>query len=301
MSYHLVVLGAGYVGTALAMEGIRRGWKVSVLTRNETYLAEMRRLGAGTCVLADLAETSWHEQISGDVDFLVNCVSSGKGGLAGYEHSYLRGQKSLVEWASRRKVGCCIYTSSTSVYPQSDGEWIDEDSPARPSSPSGLMILKSEEILHEARHVFERLFIFRLSGIYGPDRHYILDQLRRGEINFGGRGDYYLNLIHRTDVVRAIFTAFEGPEGLVGGTYNVSDGHPYIKEEVVGWLARKLKLAAPVFHPEVLTPRQRRREVTSNTTIPNRRISSNRIRRDLGWRPLYPSYREGYADILGEI
>ncbi|MCD8483878.1 MAG: NAD-dependent epimerase/dehydratase family protein [Verrucomicrobia bacterium] len=298
---HLLILGAGFVGAALAAEAVRRGWLVTALTRNPDSLAHLSSLGVHHCICADIASHDWHDKVSSSVDFLVNCVSSGRGGLPGYEHSYLRGQESLVAFASRAHINCCIYTSSTSVYPQSDGDWIDEDAPAIPSSPSGKIILQSEEILRNNRQLFDRLFVLRLSGIYGPGRHYILDQLRRGELEFGGRGDYYLNLIHQTDIVRALCTVFDGTEGLSGGTYNLSDGQPFLKEEVVIWLARKLGLAVPVFCPDILTPRQQRRSQPTQSSpppVPNRRISSNRIRRDIGWRPLYPSFREGYVQIL---
>lgn len=298
---HLLILGAGYVGSALALEAVRRGWRVSALTRNSEQLSYLAAAGVQTCIQDDIASSDWHAQVTGSVDFLVNCVSSGRGGIPGYEHSYLRGQESVTDFAAQSHINCCLYTSSTSVYPQNDGEWIDEDAPATPTSPSGRIILQSEELLRANRHLFERLFVLRLSGIYGPGRHYILDQLRRGELEFGGRGDYYLNLIHLTDIVRAICTILDGTEGLTGATYNLSDGQPYHKEEVVAWLTHKLGLSGPVFRPDVLTPRQKRRAVVQDappSPIPNRRISSNRIRRDIGWRPLFPSFREGYSQIL---
>src|SRR3954467_8008161 len=94
----LVVFGCGYVGSEVAREAISRGVRVAALTRNESKAMALRTAGVDV-VLADLAADDWHRQMKGDADFVLNCVSSGGGGLEGYRRSYVEGMKSVQRWA----------------------------------------------------------------------------------------------------------------------------------------------------------------------------------------------------------
>src|SRR5437868_6697375 len=88
----LVIFGCGYVGSEVARQGIRRGLQVTALTRNEAKASLLREAGA-TVVLADLASGDWHREIAGGADLVLNCVSSGGGGIEGYRKSYLGGME----------------------------------------------------------------------------------------------------------------------------------------------------------------------------------------------------------------
>jgi len=115
--------------------------------------------------------------------------------------------------------------------------------------------------------------------------------MRDGSGEVAGRGDFRLNLIHRDDIAGAIRAAFDAPATVDGGVFNVADDGAATKAEVVAFLAAKLGLPAPRFTGE---PAGGRRRVT-----PDRVIANDKIKRVLGWRPRYPSFREGYAAILG--
>ena len=286
---HLVIFGAGYVGGEVARQAVARGLRVTALTRNAEKARALADAGV-TVIIDDLAADTWHARLPDGADFVLNCVSSGGGGPAGYRHSYVEGMNSVLAWASRVPVGTLLYTSSTSVYPQDGGVRVDEDASVDATRAEGSPLVEAEDTLLGWRGDARR-FVLRLAGIYGPGRHYLVDQLRDGSGEVAGRGDHRLNLIHRDDIAGAIWAAFDAPADVAGGVFNVADDGAATKAEVAGFLAAKLGLPAPRFTGE---PALGRRRVT-----PDRVIANDKIKRVFGWRPRYPSFREGYAAILG--
>lgn len=286
---HLIVLGAGYVGAALARAALARGLRVSALTRNPDKAAALAAAGAAP-IVADLASSAWHARLSPEADFVVNCVSSGGGGIEGYRRSYLEGQRSILAWAAAaRRAGTFVYTGSTSVYPQDGGVRVDEEAPTDGAGEADRILLEAEGL---ALAWPGRAFVLRFAGIYGPGRHYLLDQLRAGAAELAGRGEHRLNLIHRDDGVSAIWAALTAPAEVSGGIFNVADDGAAPKAEVVAWLAARLGRAAPHFNGAATAGRR--------TLVPDRVIVNDRIKRTLGWRPRYPTFREGYEAILSD-
>src|SRR5690606_21182746 len=129
--------------------------------------------------------------------------------------------------------------------------------------------------------------------IYGPGRHYLLDQLRRGDRQIAGSGELHLNLIHRADAAAAVLAVL-APVGPGCLTYNVADGRPSPKTEVVGWLAERLGLSTPEFHPAAAGPRAAAR----GGPVPDRIIVADSLRQATGWAPQFTDYRQGYAPLL---
>lgn len=137
-----------------------------------------------------------------------------------------------------------------------------------------------------------RCYALRLAGIYGPGRHYLLDQLKRGTGEIPGSGDYALNMIHLEDIVAAICAALGS--GAPSGIYNITDDTPAKKAEVLNHLAEKLHMPAPVFNPAKVSERLKRR----GGQMPHRYVSNAKAKRYFVWQPKYPSFREGYAALL---
>ena len=285
---HLVIFGAGYVGGEVARQALARGLKVTALTRNPDKARALADAGVNV-IVDDLAADTWHARLPDGADFALNCVSSGGGGPEGYRRSYVEGMKSVLVWASRAPVGTLVYTSSTSVYPQDGGVRVDEEASVETTRAEGNPLVEAEDRLLAS--AVGRRFVLRLAGIYGPGRHYLVDQLRDGSGEVAGRGDFRLNLIHRDDIAGAIWAAFDASADTAGGVFNVADDGAATKAEVAAFLAAKLGVPAPRFTGE---PASGRRRVT-----PDREIANDKIKRVLGWRPRYPSFREGYVAILG--
>lgn len=284
----LVIFGCGYVGSALAEQALSRGVRVTALTRNDEKAAVLRASGVEV-VVADLAESAWHGRIEGGADWVVNCVSSGGGGLGGYRHSYVAGMESVRAWASAGgPVGTMVYTGSTSVYPQDGGVRIKEEATTDGAGERARVLLAAEDIVKSGQGAWSRWFVLRLAGIYGPGRHHLLEQVRSGEAS--GKGDVHLNLVFRDDIVAAIWAVLLAKPEVANEVFNVADDGAATKAEIVAWLAQRLGVTVPRFSGE---PAAGRREVT-----PDRVIDNAKIKRVLGWRPAMQSFREGYEKIL---
>ena len=174
-----------------------------------------------------------------------------------------------------------IYISSSSVYGQTDGDWVDEDSPTEPQEESGQIVLEAERLL---RTRLPEAIILRFAGIYGPGR-----LLRRKAIEAGepivGDAEKWLNLIQVEDGARAVLAAAE--RGQPGRIYNVCDDQPVRRREFYSELARCLDAPAPRF----VTP-------PADQPVPphekgNRRIRNRRMREELGLTPRFASFVEG--------
>jgi nucleoside-diphosphate-sugar epimerase len=292
----LIIFGCGYVGGEVARQAVAKGWDVRALTRNPDKARALRELGLAQVEVAELDSPEWHDKFDPHPDYVLNCVSSAGGGIDGYRKSYIDGQRSILQWAAGGHVGTYVYTGATSVYPQADGEWVDEAAPTDNASDHGGVLLESEGLLAGAPGV-SRWFVLRLGGIYGPGRHYFVDALRAGQNDFPGSGETWLNLIHRDDIVRAVFASFAAPAQIANRIYNVTDGHPAPRGEIIGWLAKELGASEPVFAPAQARARDSGRRSTAGR-MPDRRIDAGLIGRELGWTPQYGDYRAGFAGLL---
>ena len=167
---------------------------------------ELIDLGVKCTITAKIQEYTWHRQLDLRQDYVVNCVSAGGGGLEGYRTSYLEGMKSILKWAGLQHPANFVYTGSTSVYPQTDGQTVDEKSSTEGTSESGSILLETEEA-PDGIFSFKNAAILRLGGLYGPNRHYLLNMLKEGITEIPGQGDLQLNLLHLEDAASAVFAA----------------------------------------------------------------------------------------------
>ena len=295
---HLVVFGAGYVGGALARRALAAGWRVTALTRNPTKAEELKAAGCAV-VTAELASQAWWDapELRAGAERVAVTVASGGGGVAGYRRSYVEGLASVVAWGRRLEErgadsgekGICghlIYTSSTSVYPQDGGVRVTESAEVGGEAETTQALVEAEQIA--ATWSGRASTVLRLAGIYGPERTYLVEQVRGGEV--AGRADFHLNLIHRDDILSGMEAVWSAGEPGGAGVFNLADDGAATKGEVVAWLAAKLGVTAPRFTG---APAGGRRTVT-----PDRIIDAGRAKAVLGWRPAHPSYREGYAQIM---
>lgn len=276
----LVVLGCGDLGTRLALRLFRRGWQVYGLRRNAAALpAEISPLAGD--LASERCPLDWP---AGAVDYLLYAASADGREATAYRRAYIEGLQHALGWLHERgqRPRRLLFVSSSSVYGQDDGEWVDEDSPTEPAGFSGRIMLEAEALALQSGLPAS---VVRLSGIYGPGRQWLLGQVREGR-QAASMPPRYGNRIHIDDAAALLETLFEADrQGRpLEDRYLGVDDEPAPLHEVVDWLRARL-------------------DVTLQTSAPFARSAgskrcSNARARALGWQPAYPSYREGYARLL---
>jgi nucleoside-diphosphate-sugar epimerase len=268
----VLIAGCGYVGTAAAKLFRHQGWDVTAWTRSgelaDRDLTIPRRA-------VDLRRSDEVRQNSFECDVVVHCASS-RGGEAGeYRRLYLDGAANLAANFPRARL---IFTSSTSVYAQSDGSWVDENSPAEPASEKGKILREAEEIVLAREGI-----VLRLAGVYGPRRSFLLQSVMNGTASISNAEERYVNQIHRDDIASAISLVARplliSPRRIL----NVVDDMPAPQWEILIWLSRKL--GKPLSESPGAVQRKRGDS--------NKRVKNDRLR-ELGWSARYPSFKEGF-------
>ena len=284
----ILLLGCGYVGRATGSLLAQAGHTVFGLRRSADAGEVLRSAGIQPCV-GDLTRRLDLDRLPGPFDWVVNTVSSSRGGAAEYRDTYLEGTRTVLAWLATQPVTRFVYTSSTSVYAQHDGRTVDESSPAQPPGETGRLLRDTEELLLAAAR--ERAFpavILRVAGIYGPGRGHLFHQLLAGEARIAGDGSRLLNMVHRDDVSAAIVAALE--RGQSGEIYNCADDEPVSQHDFLAWLAAQLGRPLP-------PPATEAEHAARKRGLTHKRVSNRKLRA-LGWTPRYPSFREGYSSAV---
>jgi len=272
----VLIAGCGYVGSALAALRRDAGDQVTGLRRSASPLPEGVR-----SVRADVAQPATLCSLP-PADAVVYAVSAAAREDAAYEQAYVTGLHNLIV-ALRPASPRLLFVSSTAVYAQQDGSWVDEGSATRPRHFSGRRLLQGEAL---ARAAGVESCAVRLGGIYGPGRSALLERVRCGAAPVAPGPPRYTNRIHRDDAAGVLSFLLDLPK-LPGCVLGV-DCEPAPEAVVIGWLARCL--GAP--EPPALAPEPGSRRAGGN------RRCSNRLLREAGFRFRYPSFREGYAALL---
>ena len=282
----VLIIGCGYVGLPLGGALVRAGHEVVGVRRGAEGAEELRAQGL-TAVIADITRRTDLEKIPGAFDWVVNTVSSTKGGVEEYRAVYLEATRQLIEWLSARPPQKYLYTSSTSVYGQTDGAWVTEESPTEPAGETSRVLVETERLLLQAaREKNSPAVVLRVAGIYGPARGHLFQQYLRGEARLAGDGSRLINMIHRDDVVRAIIAGLE--RGQPGRIYNVADDEPVTQHVFFTWLSQQLKKPMPPPATEEENARRKR-------GLTHKRVSNRRLREELSCELNHPTFRQGYA------
>ena len=239
---------------------------------------------------ADITQPAALAGLSAGYDWVVNCVASSGGDAETYRQVYLEGTRNLLNWLAVSPPKKFVYTSSTSVYGQNDGSVVDESAPTEPETATAKILVETEQLLGTVRR--EKQFpavILRVAGIYGRGRGYWLKQFLSGEARLEGRGERFINMIHRDDLVGVIIASLE--QSNAGEVYNAVDGEPVTQIALFQWLASRLGRPLPAAAPETGSEARKRR-----TT--NKRVSNEKLRLQLGYEFKYPSFREGYIAAI---
>ena len=280
----VLIVGCGDIGLALARQLLTEGHHITAVKRRPL----VEPVIGLDLVLADATRSGSLASLPRDVDQIFVILTPGQRDERGYQAVYEQGLENLLgHFAERCEGGHAgphwIFVSSTSVYGQNAGEWVDESSPTEPGSFNGRVLLAAEKILWGAG---AGNTVVRFSGIYGPGRRRLLEQVRSGKpVQY--QPPFYTNRIHRDDCVAVLAWLFH--QRLAGkvldSLYLASDSEPAPISEVTAWLAAKTGCSSPPALAENISAAQNKR-------------CSNRKLLTQGYQFLFNNYREGYGALL---
>ena len=280
-----LVIGCGYLGIRVAQRWSNAGEMVYAVTRSAARAEVLRGQGLHP-IVADVTDPSSLTSLP-NIETVLYAVGFDRTAGKSKRDVYVNGLAAALA-AVPSSVRRFLYVSSTSVYGQQSGEWIDESSPREPCTEEGRICLAAEETLE--RHALGPVScILCLAGIYGPGRVPRREALAKGE-PIAARPDAYLNLIHVDDATSAVIAAADAET--LGPRYLVADSHPVIRREYYRELARLWGQGEPQF-AEVVEG-----TVPTGRGATNKRVSNRRLLGELKLNLKYPSYREGLAAIL---
>ena len=287
----IAILGCGYVGLELGRR-LAPDHDIVGVRRSKTGVERIERAGFDA-VQADVTDPDELARVP-DVDCVVFAASSGGRGADAAREVYVDGLRTAIEsfGAREQSPDRLIYTSSTGVYGDHDGEWVDEDTPIEPTTEKTEVLAEAERITREEAvdHGMDGT-VARFAGLYGPDR-YRLDRYLDGPVTAG-----YLNMVHRDDAAGAI-RYFLDVDIARDEVVLVVDDEPVSKHAFAAWLADECD--AP--RPEKRTKAERLADGDLSEAVRRRIETSKRCANDklhdLGYEFTYPTYREGYRAAI---
>lgn len=280
----LFVFGYGYAARALGRRLAPKGWEITAGVRDPADVARLEAEGVTAIPLADrdrLAKALARTQA------LLITAPPDAGGCPGLRALVpaLARAKTFPDWIG--------YLSTTGVYGDRRGSWVTEESRLAAQSLEGARRVGAErDWLEVGRGMGLTVTIFRLPGIYGPGRS-ALDRLRAGRARRITAPGQVFSRIHVDDLAAGLEASIAQPRA--GGIYNLCDDEPAPNAEVIAYAAGLLGLPAP---PEVPLAEAGLSPLAQRFYAESKRVSNARAKAELGWRPAYPSYREGLRAIL---
>ncbi|MBP7587750.1 MAG: SDR family oxidoreductase [Thermoanaerobaculia bacterium] len=281
----VLIAGCGDLGTALGLDLAAKGDEVYGLRRNPERLpAAIRPLAA------DLADPTTLAALP-EVDAIVYAAAAGRSTDEAYRRAYVDGVRHLLAASAiqRHPPQRFLFVSSTAVYAQDAGEWIDESSPTSATDFRGGRLLEAEEVVRSGAPPGTRTTVLRLAGIYGPGRTRLIDLVRSGRATDPPGLPRYANRIHRDDAAGALahLLRLSRPAPLYLGV----DDAPVDLADVLTFLAIELGVPA----------RQSAETTTPGGIERSSKRCSNALLKASGYRFRYPTYREGYGELLRQL
>lgn len=270
----VLIAGCGDIGCRLGINLTKKGHDVFGIRRDGSKISDPIHP-----IEADLFEPL--PELPHQLDYVFYIVSAKSYNDLAYFKAYVLGLKHLIEALQGQSIKRLFFISSSSVFSQSDGERVTEESPAEGKNFSSRRLLEGEELALTAPFPGT---VVRFGGIYGPGRTYLIDLVQQGKAHC--MEDVYSNRIHSEDCVGLLEHLMEQPD--LDSLYIGVDDEPTLTCEVYEWLAEQLSVS----NIEHLEPTENSRAQRSNKRLSNAKIKAK------GYTFKYPSYREGYLELL---
>lgn len=275
--FNILIAGCGDVGSALGLRLLDNQHKVTGLRRNINQLPQGIHGLAIDMTQEDAVGTGLSHQ---SYDILVYAAAATEHSEAGYQAAYVDGFTYVLN-ALAKPPQHIFFTSSSGVYHQNNSDWVDETSPCKPSRFSGQIMLQAEQNVLSSPCPATAV---RFSGIYGPGRNHLLKRVQGGDVA-PATPEQFSNRIHRDDcagVLQHLITKVANGES-IADCYLASDDCPVTMYETTHWLAQELGV-------EITTETLSRR-------AGSKRCSNQRLK-ESGYAFQYPSFKEGYRELI---
>jgi nucleoside-diphosphate-sugar epimerase len=281
----ILIVGCGYVGTHLAKlltQSPKQSHQVFAVSRTARALPPNV-----VPILTDISQTNSQEIFPQDIDFAVFCAAAKQSSPEVYRAVYVDGLRNTIEQLKRnsKNLSRLLFTSSTSVYAQNHGEWVDESSETVPQGFSGTLMLEAESLLQNQPVATSSV---RLGGIYGPERTSFVTRVRDGLTSLPACA-HYRNRIHVEDCAGVLKHLLMGVETLAP-IYLGVDNNPADLRDVIRFLSKHLQTEIP--------------EPIADS-VPAHQEQGKRCRNDLvrqsGYQFRFSDYRDGYLPILQSL
>jgi len=278
---NILIAGCGYVGISLGLRLAEDGHEVWGLRRNiECIPVGINGIAADLCLPQSLVS------LPPKLDYVVCAAGADDQTEVAYRKTYVEGPRNLFDALKMQgqTLKRLIYVSSTGVYGQNSGEEVTEESETEPRRFSGRILLEGEAVAKESPF---NTVIVRLSGIYGPGRTGMIEDVRDSRAYLVAGQKSTVNHIHRDDCAGML--AHLLLKNHAEGIYIGVDNEPASRDEVLRWVAKQLGAPEPITMPADRAPNVRR---GGDRILKNTRLLKT------GYVFHYPTYREGYADLL---
>ena len=280
MTYTLLSFGHGYSARALSRILLAQDWRVIGTTRNEDKAVGLLNDGIEPRIWpgADMAPA-----LNGATHLLISAAPDDAGDpVLAALHDEIAARASQFEWVG--------YLSTTGVYGDHGGDWVDETTPLTPSTKRGIARVQAESAWAAIPDL--PLHIFRLAGIYGPGRGPFA-KVRAGTARRIIKADQVFSRTHVADIARVLAASIRNPNP--SAVYNVCDNDPAAPQDVIGYAADLLGLPLPPaedFETAEMSPMAR------SFYAESKKVRNGRIKNELGVELLYPDYRSGLKALL---
>ncbi len=281
---NVLIAGCGAIGHAVGLALLRDGHDVWGLRRDSGRIPPPIRP-----LKADVTNPETLQNLPPVIDSIIIILTAGKFDDAAYARTYVGGTKNLLAAFAAQGIrpARVLFVSSTSVYGQTNGEWVDETSATQPLDFSGKRMLEAEEVVAGGPYPH---VIIRFAGIYGVGRIRFVQQVRDGTAAFDPTQVRYRNVIHNDDVVGIIRHVHAHPRP--APLYIGVDDEPVAAHDLVQWISSQLKIALPPIRPVSIQPGRR--------NPGNKRCRNMRLH-DAGYAFKYPTFRDGYDAIIAAM
>ena len=277
MTYTLLSLGHGYSASALARVLIPQGWQIIGTTRDAQGVARLRAQGVEAVLWPGESLTPALARAT----HILSSIAPGPMGDPVLAHHTAEIAASRAKWVG--------YLSTTGVYGDHAGGWVDENTALAPGTDRGRQRVVAEG---EWQSLGLALHIFRLAGIYGPGRG-PFEKVRDGTARRIIKPGQVFSRVHVDDIAQVLAASIAQPNP--GATYNVCDDDPAPPQDVIGHAATLLGMPMPpaIAHGDaVMTP------MAASFYAESKRVRNDRIKSELGVQLIYPDYRAGLAALL---